>query len=79
MLRPASSWPWGATAAQTLMGRAFRVTKQRSQVLDLPPASRFVATVHPSSTLRAPSAEDRALGFDGLVADLRVVAAQLAG
>ena len=78
VLRPRLVVALGATAAQALMGRTFRVTASRGQVLDLPPASRFVATVHPSSILRSPGAENRAVEFDRLVDDLRVVARELA-
>lgn len=45
----------GATAAQSLMGRAFRVTTQHGEVFTVPWAKGFVATIHPSSILRAPS------------------------
>ncbi|HEY1764937.1 MAG TPA: UdgX family uracil-DNA binding protein [Opitutaceae bacterium] len=44
----------GATAAQALMGRDFRVTTDRGRRFDVPWADSFVATVHPSSVLRAP-------------------------
>ena len=44
----------GATAAQALLGKDFRVTKQRGQILETPLAEAIVATVHPSSILRAP-------------------------
>jgi DNA polymerase len=47
----------GATAAQTLMGAAFRVTKSRGRKFAVPWAGVFLATVHPSSILRAPSGE----------------------
>lgn len=63
----------GATAARALLGSAFRVTKQRGQVLELatPVGIRPVlATVHPSAVLRA-TAEERSEAFAGLVADLR--------
>jgi DNA polymerase len=63
----------GATAARALLGPAFRVTKQRGQVLELatPVGVRPVlATVHPSAVLRA-TAEERNQAFGGLVADLR--------
>lgn len=67
----------GATAAQALLGSRFRVTKERGRVLDLPDgitahAAKFVATVHPSSVLRAP---DRDAAYRDFLADLRVVAA----
>ena len=69
----------GATASQALLGRAFRVTKQRGVVVD----SRFgipaIATVHPSSILRAPEDEMRRRETELFVEDLRRVAAALAG
>jgi DNA polymerase len=68
----------GATAAQTIFGPAFRVTRERGKVL----ASEFnvnvVATVHPSSLLRQPDEESREREYAGFVADLRV-AAKVAG
>jgi uracil-DNA glycosylase len=66
----------GATAAQALLGRSFRVTRQHGEVLssELGPA---LATIHPSAVLRAPDADGRAVALDGLVADLRVAAAAL--
>jgi DNA polymerase len=42
----------GATAAQALLGRAFRVTKQRGLPVDSPLAEVVVATIHPSAILR---------------------------
>jgi DNA polymerase len=63
----------GATAAQTLMGRAFRVTQQHGQVFTVPWADGFVATIHPSSILRTPP-PDRDKAYAQFVADLRVVA-----
>ena len=79
VLRPRLVVALGATAAQALMGKSFRVTASRGQVFDLPPASKLVATVHPSSILRAPGPENRAVEFDKLVDDLKVVARELAG
>jgi uracil-DNA glycosylase len=62
----------GATAAQALLGRAFRVTKQRGTPVDSPLAEVVMATIHPSAILRA---EDRDAEYAGFVADLeRVVA-----
>jgi uracil-DNA glycosylase len=71
----------GATAAKSLLGNAFRVTQHRGEVLELESpvgTRRFVATVHPSSVLRVPSAE-RDAARSALVADLRVVAGLVAG
>ena len=67
----------GATAAQSLLGRSFRVTRQRGQPLDGGPlAEAIVATVHPSAILRAPE-ETRHAERDAFHADLKVVAALL--
>jgi len=68
----------GATAAQALLGRAFRVTRQRGQVLPSDLGPPVLATIHPSAVLRAPDDAARAETFDGLVADLRLVADHLA-
>ena len=43
----------GATAAQALLGRAFRVTQQRGEWVESPLAPRVMATIHPSAILRA--------------------------
>jgi uracil-DNA glycosylase len=69
----------GATAAQALLGRSFRVTRDRGTLLDSPLAPITVATVHPSSILRAPDDETRRRERALFVDDLRVVAAALAG
>lgn len=66
----------GATAASSLLGPAFRVTRQRGELVDRD-GLRLLATVHPSSILRAPD-EDRAAAMEGFVADLRVAARLLA-
>jgi uracil-DNA glycosylase len=68
----------GATAAQALLGRQFRVTKQRGQFVESPLAPRATATVHPSSILRAPDEESRRREREAFVEDLRVVAKALA-
>jgi uracil-DNA glycosylase family protein len=67
----------GATAAQALLGSSFRVSRQRGELLESELAPRVLATVHPSSILRAPDDEARALAYKGFVADLAVVAEQL--
>ncbi|HKY52491.1 MAG TPA: UdgX family uracil-DNA binding protein [Candidatus Limnocylindria bacterium] len=69
----------GATAAQALLGRAFRVTKQRGKVVSSPLAERVIATVHPSSILRAPDDETRRAEMRSFIRDLRVVAKLVAG
>jgi uracil-DNA glycosylase family protein len=64
----------GATAAQALLGRSFRVTRQRGELLPFDGARYVLATVHPSSILRAPTDEDRDREMLHFVEDLRVVA-----
>jgi uracil-DNA glycosylase len=68
----------GATAAQALLGRDFRVTRQRGLLVDSPLAPKVIATVHPSSILRADDA-DREAEMAAFVSDLRKVAALLDG
>jgi DNA polymerase len=63
----------GATAAQALLGRQFRVTKQRGELVDSRLAERVTATIHPSAILRADDA-DREAEYAAFVADLRKVA-----
>jgi uracil-DNA glycosylase len=67
----------GATAAQTLLGPGFRVTKRRGEFVDSPLAPKVTATVHPSSILRAPDDAARRLETARFIADLRKVAAVL--
>ncbi|MGH2689654.1 MAG: uracil-DNA glycosylase family protein, partial [Actinomycetota bacterium] len=64
----------GATAAQALLGRSFRVTVDRGKVIPWE-GRRLVATVHPSSILRARSSEERHAQLDAFVRDLGVAAA----
>ena len=68
----------GATAAQALLGRQFRVTKQRGVPVESDLAPYVVATVHPSSILRQETDEDRAAAMSDFIADLEVVAKLLA-
>jgi DNA polymerase len=68
----------GAVAAQALLGRQFRVTRERGRFVDSPLAERVIATVHPSSILRAPDEAARETEMAGFVADLGVVARELA-
>ncbi|HEX3268875.1 MAG TPA: UdgX family uracil-DNA binding protein [Gaiellaceae bacterium] len=68
----------GATAAQSLLGRDFRVTQQRGRPVESDLAPHVVATVHPSSILRQRSEEERDVAMKELVADLKVVAKLLA-
>jgi len=63
----------GATAAQALMGREFRVTQELGKLIPLSEGRHFLATVHPSSILRAPPGR-REIEREHFVEDLRVVA-----
>jgi DNA polymerase len=65
----------GATAAQAVMGSSFRVTAERGKLLDSTLAPAVIATVHPSSILRASTPEDRRAAMAAFVSDLRVAAA----
>jgi DNA polymerase len=67
----------GATAAQALLGSAFRVSQQRGQFVESRHARRVLATVHPSSILRAPDDETRHAEMERFVDDLTRVAALL--
>ena len=64
----------GATAAQALLGRGFRVTRERGVPVDSELAPNVLATVHPSSILRAPDEAARREAYAAFVADLEVVA-----
>jgi len=64
----------GATAAQALLGRSFRLMQQRGELLSSPLAELVLATVHPSALLRAPDPEARKRDYAQFVRDLRVVA-----
>jgi uracil-DNA glycosylase len=64
----------GATAAQALLGRQFRVSKDRGVPVESPLAPVVMATVHPSSILRA---DDRESEMAMFVEDLRRVAQAL--
>ncbi len=67
----------GATAAQALLGRAFRVTRQRGEVFPQPGGHVITATVHPSSILRAPDPATRDREMAAFTDDLRMVADQM--
>ena len=63
----------GATAAQSLLGRQFKVSVQRGQWVESPLAPFVMATVHPSSLLRAPDDETRHREMERFIADLKRV------
>ena len=67
----------GATAAQALLGRQFRVTKQRGTWIESDLAEHVTATIHPSAILRQRTDEDRHRELDTFIADLRLAATVL--
>ena len=78
VIRPRVLVLLGATAAQSLLGRQFRVTQSRGQLVESDLAEHVTATVHPSSILRG-EPEERDANFAAFVDDLKVVAKLLDG
>jgi uracil-DNA glycosylase family protein len=78
-LHPAVLVALGATAAQALFGKQFRITADRGKLVPSELAPAAVATIHPSAILRARTPEERHAEMERFVADLRVVAGLLAG
>lgn len=64
----------GASAAQSLLGRDFRVSQQRGQLVESELAPYVIATVHPSSILRAQDEDSRHLQMEAFIRDLKKVA-----
>jgi len=79
LLRPQVVVCLGATAAQALISPTFRVTKERGKLIPSTLAPHVIATVHPSSILRAPDDEARAEEMRLFVADLKKVARVIKG
>jgi DNA polymerase len=77
LVRPDAIVCLGATAAQALLGKSFKVTAHRGELIKSPLAPLVMATVHPSSLLRAPDDETRRLETKRFIDDLRVVAGKL--
>jgi uracil-DNA glycosylase family protein len=69
----------GATAAQALLGKNFRVTVSRGRFIESSRASLVMATVHPASLLRVPDEGARRHGIQRFTADLALVASALQG
>jgi uracil-DNA glycosylase len=67
----------GATAAQSLLGKQFRVTKERGRWLESELAPHVTATIHPSAILRQRDDESRRREMDAFVADLKLAASVL--
>jgi uracil-DNA glycosylase len=76
VLKPNVLVPMGAVAAQALLGKQFRVTRERGRPVESELAPVVIATIHPSAILRAQD-EDREREYKALVDDLRTVAGAL--
>lgn len=75
IVRPELVVALGATAAQAILGREFRITEDRGEIVDAPTVGRrVIATFHPSAILRARTPEDRERMLAALVADLSTAA-----
>jgi uracil-DNA glycosylase len=77
LVKPRAIVCLGATAAQSLLGHQFKVTAERGAFVKSPLAPLVMATVHPSSILRAPDDETRREESKRFTADLRKVARAL--
>src|SRR5689334_11714689 len=77
LVKPRALVCLGATAAQALLGASFKVTAHRGEFVASPLAPLVLATVHPSSLLRAPDDETRRRETERFIADLQAVAERL--
>jgi len=73
IVKPAIIGCLGATAAQSILGNEFRLTKDRGRPIEHPPHGTVVATVHPSAILRAPDPEQRETAYAQFVEDLKAI------
>jgi uracil-DNA glycosylase family protein len=69
----------GATAAQALLGRTFLVSKRRGELIESTLAPNVMATVHPSSILRAPDEQSRHAEMKKFIFDLKKIAKVIHG
>ena len=77
LVRPHALVCLGATAAQALLGKSFKVSKQRGEFVESSLAPLVMATVHPSSILRATDDESRRAEMERFVADLKRLAREV--
>jgi uracil-DNA glycosylase len=77
IIKPRALVCLGATAAQAILGSTFKVSTGRGKFLDSPLAPLVMATVHPSSVLRAQTDEERHQAMEAFVEDLRLLAKRL--
>lgn len=77
VVRPHLVVALGATAAQALLGSKYRLTQHRGELLSSELAPRVIATVHPSSILRATDDETRRVAMAEFIGDLKKIAAAI--
>src|SRR3954454_13001779 len=77
LVKPRALVCLGATAAHALLGASFKLTAHRGEFVESPLAPLVLATVHPSSLLRAPDDETRRVETARFIDDLRTVVARL--
>jgi len=70
LVRPKVIVCLGATATQSILGRSYRLTKERGRFVQHPWAPSVTATIHPSAILRAPDSAQRHAAYRQFVADL---------
>lgn len=73
LVRPEVVVCLGATAAQAMLGKSFRVTRERGVLLPHPQVKQVMATIHPSALLRMPDADKRREEYTAFVRDLRIL------
>ncbi len=73
-IKPSLVVAMGATAAQSVLGRATPINKSRGQLIDLQDGIKALVTVHPSYLLRLPDADAKAREYERFVEDLRIAA-----
>ncbi len=67
----------GATAARSLIGKQYRVLRDRGKFLEREGGGYITATVHPSSVLRSPDTDRRHQEYEAFVRDLKAVTRRL--
>ncbi len=77
LIKPQAIVALGATAASAVIGPSARVLRDRGKAFPSPLAPLVTLTVHPSSILRAPDSDARALARAQFVADLKAIAKKL--
>jgi DNA polymerase len=77
LIRPLVVVAMGATAAQALLGKEVRVTRDHGRLLPTDRAPYATVTIHPSAILRSQTDEQRHAAMDQFIDDLRTVAALL--